>query len=65
MVNCKVRHRDSYYGTCVIEIQCDSVVDLLNAYLLNRPYADKPLCGADHSLCPVRQEDSLDQVLTL
>jgi len=39
--------------TCVIEIQCDSVVDLLNAYSLNRSYADKPLCGADHSLCPV------------
>ena len=28
--------------TCVIEIQCDSVVDLLNAYSLNRSYADKP-----------------------
>ena len=28
--------------TCVSEIQCDSVVDLLNAYFLNRPYADKP-----------------------
>jgi hypothetical protein len=39
---CKVRHRDSYYGTCVIEIQCDSVVNLLNAYSLYRSYADKP-----------------------
>ena len=39
---CKVRHRDSYYGTCVIEIQCDSVVNLLNAYALNREYADEP-----------------------
>ena len=28
--------------TCVIEIQCDSVVNLLNAYYLNRSYADKP-----------------------
>ena len=28
--------------TCVIEIQCDSVVDLLNAYALNREYADEP-----------------------
>ena len=27
---------------CVIEIQCDSVVDLLNAYALNREYADEP-----------------------
>jgi len=28
--------------TCVIEIQYDSVVNLLNAYYLNRSYADKP-----------------------
>ena len=28
--------------TCVIEIQYDSVVDLLNAYALNREYADEP-----------------------
>ena len=27
---------------CVVEIHCDSVVDLLNAYYLNRSYADKP-----------------------
>ena len=39
---CKVRHRNYYYGTCVIEIQCDSVVNLLNAYALNREYADEP-----------------------
>jgi len=28
--------------TCVIEIQYDSVVNLLNAYYLNRAYADEP-----------------------
>ena len=40
---CKVRHRYKIHLLiCVIEIQYDSVVNLLNAYSLNRAYADKP-----------------------
>ena len=33
---------DRVMNICVIEIQDDSGVDLLNAYALNREYADEP-----------------------